>query len=209
MKHAPREREPVDDSVPDAALLRRGTAGDARSFEALIERWGDRVHGFVEHVLRDRGAADDVAQETFVRVFERAQTFDPKQSFAVWVLRIARNLAIDRMRRRSLERDAVVEAAAHASPFAPEREPIDLAAQSEFGERFGAAVAELAEPFRTAFLLREFEGLSYEEIGVVTDVPAKTVSTRLVRAREQLRTALGLERPEAGTNARRDAKGEA
>ncbi|MBK6941168.1 MAG: sigma-70 family RNA polymerase sigma factor [Planctomycetes bacterium] len=208
MKHAPREREPADDSVPDAALLRRGTAGDARAFEALVERWGDRVHGFLAHVLRDRGAADDVAQETFVRVFEHASTFDPRQAFEVWLLRIARNLAIDRLRRRRLEREAAAEAVASASRFAPEREPIDLAAQSEFGERLGAALAELAEPFRTAFLLREFEGLSYEEIGAVTDVPAKTVSTRLVRAREQLRTALGLERPEA-THARRDAKGEA
>lgn len=204
----PRERDPADDPATDAALLRRATAGDALAFEALVERWGDRVHGFLAHLLRDRGAADDVAQETFVRVFERASTFDPRQAFAVWLLRIARNLAIDRLRRRTLEREAAAEAAANASPFAPEREPIDLAAQSEFGERFGAALAELAEPFRTAFLLREFEGLSYEEIGAVTDVPTKTVSTRLVRAREQLRTALGLERPET-MNTRRDAKGEA
>jgi RNA polymerase sigma-70 factor (ECF subfamily) len=188
----PREREPADDPATDAALLRRATAGDALAFEALVERWGDRVHGFLAHLLRDHGAADDVAQETFVRVFERASTFDPRQAFAVWLLRIARNLAIDRLRRTALERAVAAKAAAAASPYAREREPPEALVEHEFGERFRAALAELAEPFRTAFVLREFEGLSYEEIGAITDVSPKTVSTRLCRAREQLRAALGL-----------------
>lgn len=186
------DRESTDESVADAALLRRSMAGDALAFEALIERWGDRVHGFVLQLLRDRSAADDATQETFVRVFERGASFDERQSFAVWLLRIARNLVIDRLRRGALEREAAADAALRASPFAPEREPSELVAQSEFGDRFRAALAELAEPFRTVFVLREFEGLSYEEIGAVTDVPAKTVSTRLHRARQQLRDALGM-----------------
>lgn len=169
--------------------MRRVAHRDGRAFEELLARYADRIHGFLTHSLRDAVLADDVAQETFVRMYERASSYDPAHAFAVWLFRIARNLAIDQLRRRGAQERGMA-AAGRAAAGSAVASPHASLEGKELAEQFAAALGSIPEAFRTAFVLREVEGMSYEEIAAVTETHPKTVSTRLCRAREQLRELL-------------------
>ena len=164
--------------------------GDTAVLDVLIDRHGGRVRTYLGHVVRDPSWAEDLTQETFVRVLERAGEYDPAWPLAVWLLRISRNLAIDLMRRERARRLALIRwrAADWRASSAPSA--MQHAERDELALRLDAAVGQLAEPFRSAFVLREVEQLSYEAIAAIMDTTVKTVSTRLHRARRQLRKRL-------------------
>lgn len=175
---------------PDADIVRQLIAKDPSVFDVLAERFGARLASFLRRVVRDDVLADDILQDVLVRIYESGAACRYAASLSVWVFRIARNLAIDRMRskrreelwREDLDPSAVSGGRGSGVLY-------DLAVD-EFAGRFEAALRALPEPYRTALLLREKEGLSYEAIGEVMSIPAKTVSTRLVRARGFLRESL-------------------
>lgn len=185
------------EALSDAELMQLLVHGDDRALLPLIDRYGSRVRTYLGHVTRDGSWADDLTQEVFVRVFESATTFDPRFAFQVWVFRIARNLAVDLLRRQSTQRklrDTLEERAAESERQAIRRRaassPLQGLVEVEFAEHFERALKRLPEIFRTVFVLREVEGLAYEEIAEVVDASPKTVSTRLHRARLQLRRLL-------------------
>jgi len=184
-------RTPDDDE-----LVARAAAGHDAAFEQLVARWGGRVRDYLLHLVGDAAAADDLLQEVLVALHRRAATRDRMQPFAVWLFCVARHAALSHQRKRAAW--SRVAAALAAAPRALlsrfERRappgPADALLAGEFAAAFERALKTLPEEFRSVFLLREREELSYEEIAVIVGIPAKTVSTRLVRARERLRHAL-------------------
>lgn len=184
------------EDAADEALVDRVAAGDERAFTRLVDRWGARVRDYLARVAGDADAADDLLQEVLVSTFRSAAARDRSQPFRVWLFCIARNAALSHLRKRAaLGRLLGTLAAAPRTLLArfgrrADVPPPDALIAGEFEQAFAAALATLPEEFRTAFLLREREELSYEEIASIVGVPAKTVSTRLVRARAKLRCEL-------------------
>lgn len=174
----------------DDELLARIRCGQGHVFDVLVARYGSRLHGFVTHLVGDRDTADDVVQEVFVRVLLRAHERDPNIRFAVWLFCVARRVALDLIRRRRIQ-DRVMNFVKRGFGRAFETmSPSTAVEMSEFEIALRGALEAIPEDQREVFLLREREGLSYEEIAEVVGVPAKTVSTRLTRARARLRELL-------------------
>ena len=178
-------------SVSDEALAARLIAGDQRAFETIVLRWRDRIVDFAYLLTNDRHAAEDVGQEVFVRFLRRPDAFDPSRSFGAWIRTVARNLCRDRWRRESA-RSRHQENAAREFHFGPQpvSPPSAAAQESEGQHELREAIAELPARFREVFVLCSVRGLSYGEAAAICGCPAKTVSTRLARARQRLVTRM-------------------
>ena len=171
----------------DVDLMLRVRHGDDAAFEELVRRHTRTVLNVVYRYVGDPSLADDLAQETLVRALRDAHRYDDKWPLEVWLFRIARNLALDLLRREGRHRRHQDDAALCATPTPA---AVTTAEHREFQVALEVALQELPETFRTVFLLRDGEGLSYEEIAEVLDISPKTVSSRLHRARQQLRELL-------------------
>ena len=169
----------------DRATLERCRRGKADAFRALVRAYQDRVFALCVALAGSDG--EDLAQETFVRVHGAIREFRPEGAAALstWILRIARRLCIDRARgaRVRLMTDTAAE------PVAVESPETRVSAQ-QTGDRLRAAIAALPEEQRAVIALREWDGLEYEAIADIEEVPVGTVRSRLARAREALRAAL-------------------
>ncbi len=157
-----------------------------------MRRYRDRVYRLVASVVGPQ-EADDVAQDTFLRAFHTLRDFRGDGPFAAWLLRIARNTALNAAaRRRPLAigdpRDRELGSDAHlpASDSAYEKTPAETLEDRERRQRFLAKMRELGGDYTVVLVLREFEELSYEEIARILDVPIGTVKTHLHRARHKL-----------------------
>jgi RNA polymerase sigma-70 factor (ECF subfamily) len=196
----------------DRALVKAAQRGDPQAFRALVERYQRRVVQLALGMTKDPDEAMDIAQETFVRVHRYLPSFKGDSSFFTWTYRIAMNLCLDAQRRRGrLERvdveqgdEAEIEAAMDA-PSAALAGPQRQALNRELRERMEDALASLSENHRAILLLREVEGLSYEELAKVLGIRKGTVMSRLFHARlnmqNKLRQYLGEE-----TKAKGDAE---
>lgn len=179
----PPERAPSDE-----VLLAALAAGRGHAFDVLVARHASRVQTFLRHLLGDAGAAEDLTQDVFVKVYEKHATRAAEQRFHVWLFRVARNIALDHLRHRRVHTRAL-DVVAGIARRAPETPP-DALLGAELAAAVARGIARLPEPQRAVFLLREREELSYEEIGEVVGCAPKTVSTRLARARAKLRELL-------------------
>jgi RNA polymerase sigma-70 factor (ECF subfamily) len=170
-----------------SALIERCRGGDGLAWEALVRRYQSRVYSVTLHYLRDEEEARDAAQDVFVRVYRRLDTFQGGARFLPWLLRLARNASIDRIRRRAARPpgdDLVVG------------ETVELAAEGpgpeeQLGRRtrrrlLWRAVAGLSDPHREMILLHEIQGLKLEEIAEMLRLPLGTVKSRSNRARVEL-----------------------
>ena len=171
-------------------LVRRARDGDEAAFASLVDRFGKPVLNFVFRMTGDAAEAEDVAQDSFVRAWRHLADFDAGRSaFSTWLFQIARNAALDRLRarrRRPVEPlDAAMVDAASPAPG-----PDAVAGRNELGAAIAAAVAELPEEQRTAFVLAEYHGQSMREIAAVMESSEKAVENRLYRARQFLREKL-------------------
>jgi RNA polymerase sigma-70 factor (ECF subfamily) len=181
---------------PEAALARSAAQGDKGAFSRLVEAHKRPVYGLCVRLLADAEEARDAAQETFVRAYAAMPTFDPSQPFAPWLLRIARNLCLDQLRRRlparaRVELDADPEEGAPADladTAAPRAD--DSIERAQTGRILAAAVASLPPNYREVVHLFHVEQLSYKEIAATLGVPMGTVMTWLHRARAKLRQEL-------------------
>jgi len=182
-----REQEGLDDS----ALVRAHLAGDEGAFTALVLRYQTRLLNFVYRSIGDRERAEDLVQETFIRVHRHLHRFDQDKKFSTWVYTIASNLAKNELRNRSrnplvlfqtLKRDW--EADHRPLQFEDTRSrPDDEYGRRHLQELVETSVALLPEHHRVVFVLRELEGKSYEEIAAITKCNLGTVKSRLNRAR--------------------------
>jgi RNA polymerase sigma-70 factor, ECF subfamily len=168
----------------DAELMRRWQRGDGASFEALVRRWQGRVAALLGR-LAGPGAAADLCQDVFLRVYQAGGRYREEGSFTTWLYRIALNVARDagRQARRSQQALAVRESA-DACPAD------DEACRKESAQLVAEAVAELPDALREALVLRHYEGLSFEEIARLTGTPASTLKSRFTAALNQLRVRL-------------------
>ena len=181
----------------ESALLRRCVVGDEAAFAELVESHERMVYQLAFHLLGDHNEALDLSQDVFLRVFRTLSGFRGQSSLRTWIFRIVVNQARNRQRWwRRRHRAAQVSIDDHQrsngelpSPShtsAPDR----LLRQKEVAQRLWQALDELPFDQKTAIILREIDGLSYEEIAYSLDVAVGTVKSRLARAREALRSQL-------------------
>ena len=160
---------------PEPAVVRAAAEGDVDSFAELVRGYQTPVYRFLRHFLGDATMAEDVAQETFVRAYQRLGSFRFQSKFSTWVFSIARNAGVDAVRSQG-RRLRLVDRADPPSPS------VDPAASAEVA----ASLAALAPRLREPLLLVEVLGLSYREAASVLGVPEGTVKSRVFHAREAL-----------------------
>jgi RNA polymerase sigma factor (sigma-70 family) len=179
-------------AASDEALLAGLGAGDGDAAAAFVARFSSRVHGLAVGLLGDRAAAEEVAQEAFLRAWRHAAAFDARRgSVTTWLLTITRNLAIDALRvRRPLPADptSLVDLRQAEGPG-----PDDLVATAEDVTRLGVALARLPEDQRRALVLARFHGCTAAEVGRLEGIPLGTAKTRIRTALIRLRDGLAEE----------------
>lgn len=158
-------------------------------FEAAVMEHKNRVHSYARRILRDPEDAKDVAQECLIRLWRHREQIEPGTRCRSWLLRSAHNLCIDRLRRRSSRPEAVRDEDV-ADPTDARPGPERLTSSAEVAGRLERALLELNHRDRAIVLLREVEGLPYEEIAGLFDLKLGTLKATLHRAREKLRHAL-------------------
>lgn len=160
---------------PEPALVRAASTGDADAFAEIVRAYQGPVQRFLRHLVGDAALAEDVAQETFVRAYQRLASFRAESKFSTWVFSIARNAGLDAVRARG-RRLRLVERA----PLLPPAVAPDTSAE------LAAALAALPPKHREPLLLVEVLGLSYSEAAAVLSVPEGTVKSRVFHARRTL-----------------------
>ncbi len=170
----------------DELLVERTLAGDLGAFETLVQRYQGLVRRLVARVVGE-DEAEDVTQDSLLRAFHRLSQFRGAASFRSWLLRIAHNTAVNAVSRRRPEpvEEAEVEAA-HAERPASGSSPADRLESRERRERLESKLRTLRPAHRIVLVLRDLEGLSYEEIAEITGTPLGSVKGRLHRARAEL-----------------------
>jgi len=199
---------PADDDErdPTRELVAAAQGGSTDAFRRIVELFQDRVFRVVITVLHcDRSIGEDLCQEVFMRVWKGLSSFDGSARFCAWLHTIATNVAITEYRKRraqkraqrTLSLDAPIAGTddLYLDPSGREREPDDRADQREFLARVRACVHDLPDQFRDAVILRDLEGLSYEEIGTTLGLPPGTVRSRIHRGRLCLQQMLQGFRP--------------
>jgi len=183
----------------DEDLAARAQQGDLRAYEALV----DRYQRFVFRVLWSRAGSsrediEDLTQDTFVRAWERLDTFDPSRPFKAWIARIAGNVAIDR-HRSNMRRPSTIEISDVEHELASsEPGPASAAIGDEQRRHLLSHLKELPELYREVIVLRFIEDQSYEEIAEALDLPLGSVKTRIFRGRELLKQRLSPDLAEGG-----------
>jgi RNA polymerase sigma-70 factor (ECF subfamily) len=196
----------IDPADTDAVLVERAKGGDRHAFEMLVVKYQRRVLRLISRMVRDSGLVEDVAQESFIRAWRALPQFRGESAFYTWLYRIAVNTAKKALMER--KRDPLVNESTLVSPEEGEEPsrveselsdgetPEAILASREIAATVNGAIDALSEDLRQAIVLREIEGLSYEEIADVMNCPIGTVRSRIFRAREAIATKL---RPLLGT----------
>lgn len=187
--------------LDDLTLVNRCREGDERAFRTLVERYQKRVFGVAFGMVKDREEAMDIAQDAFVKVHKYLDHFKGDASFYTWIYRITANLAIDRIRSRKVR-----EAEEFDERFRGDEEPTGEAGilgtrlgtnpqkatlRRELAEKIEEALGQLPEKHREILVLREVEGMSYEDLARVLKIPKGTVMSRLFHARTKMQRILG------------------
>jgi RNA polymerase sigma-70 factor (ECF subfamily) len=169
----------------EASAIARGLRRhDPELLDRLIEQYQHRLLRYLIHLSGNRELAEDLFQETWIRVLERGHQYDGKHEFSTWLYAVARNLTLDYLRKkRPLSLDGLMEDEAHASlEPADSRPPAwEVVQQHEQAERISAALISIPVEYRETVVLRFQEGLTLDEIATVTGAPLGTVKSRLYR----------------------------
>lgn len=186
--------------VSDHELVSRAQQGSEKAYRELLGRYQRPVFSIIYRMIRDREQAEDLAQETFVRVFNHIDRYDPRYKFSSWIFKIATNLTIDWIRRKELNtvsidgsRNAVTAEQIEATSItiaSPDENPEELLEARQLGEEIEEAIGKLRPEYRAAILLRHVEGREYQEIAEILALPLGTVKTYIHRGRNELREQL-------------------
>ncbi len=184
-------------ALSDEEIVARVAAGDLPMYEVLMRRHNQLVYRAVRAILRNESEVEDVLQETYLAAYSHLGDFAGRARFSTWLVRIAVNKAVDRLRLTSRESDldpaSEEEFVARISALAPQQEAVDPEQQSvsrELTLLLTGAIDALPPTYRTIYMLREVEGLSTQEAADALDLEPATVKTRLHRARGLLRERL-------------------
>lgn len=179
------------DVTLDVALVERHRCGDLHAFDEVYDRFGEMVYNLALRMAGNREEAADFTQEVFLRIYRHLGSFGGRSTLKTWVFRIAINHCRDRLSRHSPAMRSIDDEVEDGVPIAdPGRGPEELALAADEGRRVAAGLARIPPVFREAVVLRDLEGLSYEEIAEVLGVRVGTVRSRIARGREQLRILL-------------------
>jgi RNA polymerase sigma-70 factor (ECF subfamily) len=185
--------------LEDEVLLDRFNAGEAEAFAVLLERYRRPIYNFILRSTRDQELAEDVLQEVFMRVVQRAGDFRHSSKFSTWLYTIARNLCIDTSRKMAFRRHRSLDAPLRGDDGdgptlldrVGDRAHVDRTAISaQIGAAVATAVEALPEEQREVFLMRQVQALPFKEIAEIVGVPENTIKSRMRYALERLREAL-------------------
>lgn len=174
----------------DAELAKDALGGSEAAYRELVTRYASPAVNFIHRFTRDRALAEDLAQEGFLRVYQRLNTYDPERKFSSWFFQVLRNITIDHLRVNRLPTSSLdeLEEEGHRAA-AIDREsvsPEEAAGQSELAVAMSAALAKIRPEYREVVVLRYQEGLTQPEIAEILGMPSGTVKTYLHRARKEL-----------------------
>jgi RNA polymerase sigma-70 factor (ECF subfamily) len=191
------EQDRSEMTMDDREAVRAARSGDEDAFAHLVRRHSGGLHRSVARILRDDAEAWDVVQMAFVRAWERLDRYDEKWSFATWLYRIGTNLAIDLVRSRSSREKAHRAGTEHRLRLVGESPPAsELADHGEVDRLLGQLVGSLTPHQRSAFVLREVEGMDTAEVAEILGCSATTVRNHVFQARKILRQELARKYPE-------------
>lgn len=174
--------QPVNADLPDEELLQAIQAGNSQAFQFLVDRHTKRVYWTARNIVHDHEESEDIAQETFIRVYRFLDRYDPTKKFTAWLYQIAVNLAIDKLRKRKKKLLAALDNVPEVA--GDQEEPFEQVQRSEQQERVREALKGLPEQYRIILVLRDIEGLPSREVASVLNINHATVRWRLHRARE-------------------------
>jgi RNA polymerase sigma-70 factor, ECF subfamily len=169
----------------DINLIIRFKDGDLSAFEEFVRKNEDRIYNLCRYMLRDASDAQDAAQDTFLKAYKGLKDFRPDASLSTWLYRIAVNTCLDH--RKKFRHDPLNGEEVPVDLPSPDPSPEGSYHAKKNAEVLRAALRKLPEKLRSAIVLREIEGLSYEEIASVLDISMGTVKSRIARARDELR----------------------
>ncbi len=187
--------------MQDIDLLRQYVAGDPEAFIALFHRYRKPVYNFIVRTVQDRNTAEDLLQDVFMRVIQRAEDFRGESKFTTWLYTIARNLCIDQLRKTNLRRNVSLNGASRSIENGEKREVtvqvvdrkpgVDRHTNSKrLQEVIANAVERLPEEQREVFLMRQVQNMPFREIANVVGVSENTIKSRMRYALERLREML-------------------
>lgn len=185
----------------DQEVVERAREGREEAYRELLRRYQRPVFSLVYRMVRDRELAEDLAQETFVKVLNALDSYRPEFKFSSWIFKIANNAAIDHLRRRQLDTLSLEGSPEATTPERVEATALQLADRTEtplaeleareLGSAIEQAIGRLRPEYRSCIILRHIEGRPYEEIAEILDLPLGTVKTYIHRARNELKDMLG------------------
>jgi RNA polymerase sigma-70 factor (ECF subfamily) len=187
-------------NLPDADVVALAQRGREDAFRELVRRYERPVFSLIFRMVRDTATAEDLAQDSFIKVLSNIDKYRPEFKLSSWLFKIANNVTIDHLRRRQLDTISM-DGSPHASTAADvestrfdvassDENALDEMESKELGSAIERAIASLRPEYRSCILLRHVEGRSYEEIAATLDLPLGTVKTYIHRARHELREQL-------------------
>ena len=208
----PKIGEPVSEEL---ALVQAAKAGDVGAFEDLVKRYDRNVFRIAQHITQNREDAEDVVQDAFLKAYSNLAQFQGQSKFYTWLVRIAVNEALMKLRKRRPERMVSLDEDVKTEEDSVPREVADWSPnpeqqynQAELKEILSKTIQGLPPSFRTVFVLRDVEGLSTEETADALELSIPAVKSRLLRARLQLRERLNRYFKRGGNGNLRDENGD-
>ena len=194
-------------SFDEAALVARARTGDGEAFSELVKRYERRIYRLAKNITRHDEDAEDVLQEAFLKAYEHLDRFQGNSAFYTWLVRIAVNEALMKLRKRKTDRTVPLDEPIELGEDAMQREiavwednPEERYSQEEMRKILDDAVDTLKPDFRTVFVLRDIEELSTEETAETLGISISAVKSRLLRARLSLREKLTKQFKRKGEN---------
>jgi RNA polymerase sigma-70 factor, ECF subfamily len=183
----------MDNQLYDHTLLDRFKNGDKSAVEELVLRYQDKIYNLCRHMLQDPSNAEDAAQDTFIKACRNLQKFRPTASFYTWLYRIAVNTCLDYRKKPFCE--SLFKSTAKGDTYLVEKmsdkpSPESLYESKQTGLALQKSLKLLSPKLRAVIILKEIEGLSYEEIAEVLDTSIGTIKSRISRAREEVRNLM-------------------